>query len=618
MVDILITLWDSMMENGISVLLSVSTVLICIAIYLGVKQYGNQYIERLFHKRNLCWFIAWIVALSGLLLFFNFDIMRRCPVVLVLLMLSLFALFTVAVFKSVATPVFISRWYFKRYEKWLREGKAYEHRRCLEKRPWFILDHDEHIQYELLRAKYLHNLGDIHGAYDAICKAEEMPMYHDERIDADISRVFMLAQTGDLPKAKLVLNSIEDADLPAYCFLRSFISEQEGKLDEAFDLAIEAENAMEPGYKHHRVKTALYNHLGRIYCYRNNQTEMFRYYNMSAKEARKMGDMSQIHMVYHNLIDQSLRCRLSRESVQDLVNEYAQLIKMDHADGVCQIINLKLRLARHYGDRQSEYESILWGFKMLKKVSDSQALAGHQAHMLMMLSNGGFPLASIFPDVEANFDSYFSLPMPMRFSVIWELVRLKGLTPAQYEKTRHWEKKVHDYLENQAVNDLDDYQKKLPSHCVNQRCWVLLSKVDVCAFLNKDSKKQIQWLKELQQIYHDHGLLLNEALNDAHMAKYYAQQLALGEISAENGYAAIREAMEQALEKSYHIPWPYLGNLLIEIACGYDFVQDWNQVKSVLDRFKQMGLTSEHCGYDQQMHLMHLDEDLRKVFSQNM
>ena len=326
MVDILITLWDSMMENGISVLLSLSTVLICIAMYLGVKQYGKQYIERLFHKRNLCWFIAWIVALSGLLLFFNFDIMRRSPVVLVLLMLSLFVLFTVAVFKSVATPVFISRWYFKRYEKWLREGKAYEHRRCLEKCPWFILDQDEHIQYELLRAKYLHNLGDIHGAYDAICKAEEMQMYHDERIDVDISRVFMLAQTGDLPKAKLVLNSFEDADRPAYCFLHSFISEQEGKLDEAFDLAIEAENAMEPGYKHQRVKTALYNHLGRMYCYRNNQTEMFRYYNMSAKEARKMGDMSQIHMIYHNLIDQSLRCKLSRESVQDLVNEYSSAL----------------------------------------------------------------------------------------------------------------------------------------------------------------------------------------------------------------------------------------------------------------------------------------------------
>lgn len=617
MIDILIVLWDSMMAHGIGVLLSTSTVLICTAMYLGIRQYGKQYTERLFHKRNLCWFIGWIVALSALLLFFHFEIMRRCPIGLVLLMLVLFVFFTVAVFKSVASPVFISRWYFKRYEKWLREGKTYEHRNCLDKRPWFILDQDERIQYELLRAKYLHNLGDIHGAYDAICKAEEMPMYSDERIDVDISRVFMLAQTGDLPRAKLVLNSFEDVDRPAHCFLHSFISEQEGKLDEAFDLAIEAENAMEPGYKHQRVKTALYNHLGRLYCCRNNQTELFRYYYMAAEEARKMGDMSQIHIIYHNLIDQSLQYNFSRESVQDLVNEYTKLIKTDHADGIRQIINLQLRLARHYGDKRSEYEAIIWGYQMLKKVSDSQALAGHQVHMLMMLSNGGFPLDCILSDVEGNFDTYFSLPMPMRFSVIWELVRLKGLTPAQYERTRHWERKVHDYLENQALCDLDDYQKKLPSHCVNQRCWVLISKVDVCAFLVRECKKQIQWLKELRQIYHDHGLLLNEALNDAHMAKFYAQQSALGEISAEDANKEIKVAMDQALEKSYQIPWPYLGNLLVEIACGYDFLEDWHQVEFVLDRFKQLGLTAEHCGYDQKMHLKHLEANLYLVLSKS-
>lgn len=610
MIDVLIFLWETMLNHGVGMLLTISVILVCTATYLGIKQYGKQYIDRLLHKRNLCWFIGWLTALAILLLYFHFEIMRRSPVWLVLLMLILFALFTVAVFKSVTGTVFLTRWYLKRYEKWLREGKAYEHRQCIDKRPWFFLDQGERIEYELLRARYLNNLGDIQGAYAALCKAEEMPMYSDERMDIDINRVFMLTQMGDMPKAKLVITNFEKKDRPAYCFLHSFILEQEGNLEAAFDVAVEAENAMEPGYNHQRVKTALYNHLGRMYCYRNNQTELFRYFNMAAKEARKMGDTSQIHLIYRNLIDQSLHYNLPREEVQDTVNEYANLIKMDHADGICQIINLRLRLARHYKDREAEHDAILWGYEELKKVSDPQAMMSHQVNMLMMLGNGNFPLEPILSDVEVNFDSYFSLPMPMRFSVIWDLVHLKGLTQQQYERTCHWEKKMQEYLENQALRDLDDYQQKLPSSCVNQRCWVLISKVDVYAFLEKDGRRQLQWLNELQQIYKDHGLLQKEAYNDAHMAKFYAQQVAFGEMLVEDANREVRAAMDRALEKSNQIPWPYLGDLLVEIACGYAFLKGWDQVQLILERFENLGLTAEHCGYDQQMELKLLKHDL--------
>ena len=298
MVDIIIALWSELTDRGVGLLIMISIVLVFTAIFIGVKQYGKGYFRNMTHKRNLCWILGWLCALASLLLYFHFDIMSCCPVWLVILMLLLFGLFTVAVFKSVSGPVFLTRWYLKRYEKWLREGKAYEHRKCLDKRPWFILDKNERIEYELLRARYLNNLGDIQGAYNAICKAEEMPMYPEEYIDLDTNRVFMLTQMGDIPKARRVLENLSAEDRPAYCFLHSFILEQEGKQDDAFNMAIEAENAMEPGYRNLRVRTALYNHLGRMYCFRNNETELFRYYLLAAKDAKKMGDMTQIQLVY--------------------------------------------------------------------------------------------------------------------------------------------------------------------------------------------------------------------------------------------------------------------------------------------------------------------------------
>lgn len=606
LIDILITLWSEMMDRGIGLLLGISVILVCAAIYMGARKYGENYFKHLVHKRNLCWLIGWLVALAALLLYFHFDIMSCCPGWLVLLMLLLFGLFTVAVFRSVSSPVFLVRWYLKCYEKWLREGKAYEHRKCVDKRPWFVLDQNERIEYELLRAKYLNNLGDIQGAYNAICKAEEMPMYPEERIDHDTNRVFMLTQMGDIPKARHVLESLAVEDRPAYCFLHSFILEQEGKLSEAFEMAIEAENAMEPGYRNLRVRTALYNHLGRMYCFRNNETEMFRYYMLAAKDAKKMGDMSQIELVYLNLIDQHLACDRPKEEVESIINEYTTFLKMDHADGICQTINLRLRLARHYEDRKSEHKAILWGYEMLKKVSDRQAMCGHEVNMLMMLCNSQFTLEPILSDVASNFDSYFSLKMPMRFAAIWDLVQFMRVKKERPKQTRSWEKRIKEYLENRALNDLDEYQKQLPSYCVSQRCRVLTWKVDVCALLEKDSEKQLRWLKEIQQIYDNHGMLLNSAMNHTHIAKFYAQQMQFKGMPAEKALPAIRAESDCALKLSEQLPWPYLGNLLIEIASGYGFLNDWNQVRMVLKRFQNLGLTEKHCGFDQWIEMMQL------------
>lgn len=117
LMDILITLWSEMMDRGIGLLLGTSVILVCTAIYMGARKYGENYFKHLVHKRNLCWLVGWLIALAALLLYFHFDVMSCCPVWLVLLMLLLFGLFTVAVFNSVSGP----EWYLKRYEKWLRE-----------------------------------------------------------------------------------------------------------------------------------------------------------------------------------------------------------------------------------------------------------------------------------------------------------------------------------------------------------------------------------------------------------------------------------------------------------------------------------------------------------------
>ena len=41
---------------------------------------------------------------------------------------------------------------------------------------------------------------------------------------------------------------------------------------------------------------------------------------LAAKDAKKMGDMSQIELVYLNLIDQHLGCNRPKEEVESIIN----------------------------------------------------------------------------------------------------------------------------------------------------------------------------------------------------------------------------------------------------------------------------------------------------------
>lgn len=610
MIDIGIALWDKLHKQGVAIPSTICIMLLLLAGYLLVREYGKGYWAKLLHKRNLPWFIGWIISLTAMIWFVYSGILQRCPTFLQVLIAVLFVLFSAAVFCSISGTVFLTHWYLQRYEKWLSEGMAYEHRSFVEKKPWFLMDQNEIIAYEVLRSSYLHRLGDPKGAYDAICSVEEMPLYPQERISLDTNRVYILTEMGDLPKGQTVADSLKEMDYPAYCFLSSYILELQGNVEEAFTLAVAGENSMEPGYRNLRVKVGLYNHLGRLYYFRGNHSEIFRYYEMAKTGVRKLKDVSQYHIIYSNIISQELQHGYSAEKIDELVREYTALINPHSVSGISSLTDLRLLIARHRGNEEAEYRVIIQGYESLKKVTEKELRMLHEVNTLKMLDERGFVLSQILPDIEAHFEEYFLLPMPYRIQVLNMLAYNIGLSDYPIADVHQWKERIDTYFKEYAISELDEFLHQIPSACVNQRCWVLLNKVDISVRIGGNKQQQLKWLNEVLQICRDHNLLWKEAQTLMQTAKNYAQQSEMGNLPLETADQQMRPMLEQALHLTERLPWTSLPELLLDIACGYGFLHDWDRVKHILNRFDNLGFKETHCTIYQQMDLARLRKEV--------
>ena len=611
MLEILNTLFNFLIQNNVSFILSISIIILLVAALLGIKTYGKNYIIKLIHRRNLCWLIAWLVSLSVLLFYQYLGIWSKIPAWLGIALIIIYGAFTTAVFVGVNTTLFFSNHYIKKYRKERDKGYVFENKNVTQKRPWYFLDANERIQYTFLKASYLQQLGDIQAAYDTYCEAEKLPMYPEEQVDCNLYKSYLLIEMGDLQNAKQILATIKNNDNPAYLFLYSYILENEGKLDEAFKLAKEAENSLTTSNSNANVRLSIYNHLGRLYCFRGNQTEVYRYYKLAINQARKIGEMFQIHLTYQNLIDQYMQNDFPEEDIRHLAEEYLSYIDSQSVDGICQIINLKVRIARHFKDKNAEEAAIYQGYEALKKHSEYPALALNRVQILHMLFYGRFDLDQLLTDIEKDLPRYSQLSMPQRVDVHLGLAHFIDLQSENLQRFDTIKSTIYQYLNGNALKDIDTYYNSLPSNCVNLRCHLIESKIDICVLMQKHANKQLELHRELRQLYEDSNLMLKKALANVGITKYYGQQCMQGYILTEDDKNEIALLLEEASNIAEHLPWIHLGNLLVEIASAYTFFQNKTMAKLTLQRFESLGLSEKNCDLYQQKQL----EDLRLEYN---
>ena len=286
------------------------------------------------------------------------------------------------------------------------------------------------------------------------------------------------------------------------------------------------------------------------------------------------------------------------------------MINPHSVSGISSLTDLRLLIARHRGNEEAEYRVIIQGYESLKKVTEKELRMLHEVNTLKMLDERGFVLSQILPDIEAHFEEYFLLPMPYRIQVLNMLAYNIGLSDYPIADVHQWKERIDTYFKEYAISELDEFLHQIPSACVNQRCWVLLNKVDISVRIGGNKQQQLKWLNEVLQICRDHNLLWKEAQTLMQIAKNYAQQSEMGNLPLETADQQMRPMLEQALHLTERLPWTSLPELLLDIACGYGFLHDWDRVKHILNRFDNLGFKETHCTIYQQMDLARLRKEV--------
>ena len=601
--DFISLLWSVLQDSSISIGVTIIIALLSVCVFLLIKEYGGSFIAHLFHRRNR-------LSLCGILLFLcAFVAMIHCglfiqfPYFLRVLLFALYVCYIVAVLLSVKGPILFSRWYLKKHQKWMEQDQIHEHRSFLNRMPWYFLDKNEKINYEILKGKYLAELGDIRKSYNVISSVNADLLYPEEKANITIDLAFILLQLGNFSKAESTADSIKTINPTAYYFLKSYLSELQGDLDSAWGYAQDGENAIGAKNPESRILTSLYTQLGRLSFFRNNITEMFRYYYLALEHATKHNDTRMLHAPYQNLLYQIQLQNLHKKDQDRLMQEYTTAVANSSLKNMAELLNFRVALARQRCDCNAEHAEIISGYRSLHQITKPPEQYMIEVSTLRMLTNGKYDASEVLTDINQHFESYFTLPVPARFIALQDLTCPVDLSPEQVAMYDRWTPRLVEYAQKQAMDDLDEYEQSLTSDCVNERCWVILQRIDFTrrGSMHYDGQQVLQWMRELIQIYRDHGQFLKEIEAEVHMLKQFDEMIGLRQLTPDAATLnQMRNLVNDAYTKAQQIPAITVGALLVDIAHFSAKLGNSTQAQESLDRFRRLNQSPLHFSLELQ------------------
>lgn len=611
MIDFISLIWTVLRDCDVTIWSIIIVVALFACLYLLVKEYGRTFIRHLFHRRNLLSLCGILLYFCAFLALFKTGLFTRFSLFLRVLLILLYVGYIIAVLRSVQAPILLSGLYLKRYQKWLKRDQAHEHCELLKKMPWYFLDANERIGYQVLKGKYLYERGNLHSAYTALSTVDRKLLYTEELSNLTVDLVFILQMLGNLTKADALVEAIKPTDKPAYGFLKSYLSELHGDLESAWRYAQDGENAVDIHNHNASILSSLYTQLGRLSCFRGNITETFRYYRLALEQAKKYGDVRLLHPAYQNLLNQIRIQHQHEKEWEPLMREYTASIVDSSLKSLLEMENFCLADARQRGDREVEFSEIMNGYRHLHQRTAPPEQYMIEISTLKMLNNGGYDISVVLADVAQHFNSYFTLPLPARFIVLQDMTRPAHPTAEQMMLYESWTPKMVEYARSRAMADLDQYERTLPSDYVNERCWVILQRVNFTRRSSPqyDGQQVLRWMWEAVQIYQDSGQLFKEVETEIHIVKQYDEMIGLGQLSPDGTTLnQVRDIVADAVDKSTRLPTLTIGALLIDLAHFSAKLGQREQAIDALNRFHSLHQSPLHFSSELQQKITLLEQ----------
>jgi hypothetical protein len=334
---------------------------------------------------------------------------------------------------------------------------------------------------------------------------------------------------------------------------------------------------------------------------------------LALEQAKEYKDVRLLHAPYQNLLNQILIQHKHEKDWSRLMQEYTTAVANSSLNNMIELLNFRIAQVRQRCDRNAEYTEIMSGYRYLHQKTTRPEQYMIEVSTLKMLNNGGYDINEVLDDVKQHFDSYFDLPLPARFIALQDLSCPFTLSPEQAQLYAQWTPKLVEYAQKQAMDDLDEYERGLSSDCVNERCWVILQRIDFTRRSNQqyDSQQVSQWMQELILIYNDHGQLLKVVETETYMLRQFEeifkmQPLVLDVATLDQ----LRQAVKDAYAKSMQLPAATVGALLIDLAYFSAQLGETALAQDSLERFRSLKQSPLHFSWELQQKIVLLNQRL--------
>lgn len=555
MVDVLTSLWDLLREHNMDAVSCIAVITPIFCGYLLAKEYGKDFFRRLLFRRNLPYLIILLIS-SVLIMLVVYK--NWISIGWTILILAVYILYAVSVFRSMYKKTWLIERFAKRVEPLLESGHFMDCSELLEKRPWYLWDFDERLEFKLLKACYFRGLGSYNKAYEIYHGIDLKCLYPEEAVKVVTAEVYTLVQLGNIRKACEVADRDLQSDSVAYGALRSWLSELSGDMNDAYARAVKAEDSIPRGYRNHQSLYNLHQQTARIYHMQDNLSEAKKYYNMAYDESKYLTDIATLSGLYENYIKVLRRLEPGGTREKHLLQKYAQLAERGGVNNVITYFNFILCLTREEGDRQKVYDCIITTYQTVHAMLKEPEQYLVEVSTLGVLNSESFDPSEILQDIRKHFDNYFRAPMPMRINLLQNLVLPSALPEKDLPMFMEWGERLAAYGATQAEDDLDAYEQTLPVDCVNERCWINDQRVDFerrskCDY---DGEYVLRLLQDNIKTYADHGDLLRTADEEVHLINIYLELVELGQVPnstatktklVEIHYSAVRHIAEMAI-----------------------------------------------------------------------
>ena len=443
------------------------------AVVILFAEYKEKMWERIKHRRNKLGF-SWMLISAAIIGFLAWK--KYTSFLWIAVMVVIWIIYTISCLLSTLpkTNRYINP-VLRYYKRKLNAGEILKHKAFFDKNShWFLIDLDEKVEYQMLRASFLSSVSDMETAYKAYQAIPDKNIYPEEKRYIDLNKAYILAQMGAMSAALSLLGDAEanNSTDPFVWIAYAFVAENKGDVNAAFEYAEKAKSYTETSTKLSEwQKGQVYNDYARYLILKDAAPEqIIRYYQLAYDKVKSSDDIRLYQCVVSNLIIRKAIYGASREECEKILEEYRQKIKNQSLDNLLEFNNCQIALYRQLGDENKVYSLIKDGYQEIKKKTQNGQTEVFKASTFRMLINGQYVHDWFDSEVYSNIKEYKKLDLLDRLMVFKEyagiLSQKEYRNIASHEPYKKLYRNILDYYRRDAVREIDEYISHIESYNV--------------------------------------------------------------------------------------------------------------------------------------------------------